>query len=914
MQETNSKGSPRFPNWLVSKCLNELYHEEFFGDLQEIYEARLSNMGKLRAQFMYWFDTLHLLIGFMKLPSLKTQNNNTMMIKSMLTMAWRSSLRHKQFTLLNMLGLTLGISVCLLAGLYYHNENSYDSFFENEERIYRVNQPMIWNDWDEKYAATGPNVAVALREEAKEFEAITRLLQYGTQTINKSVEESKFNLVTQDNFHAAEANFFEVFSYKFLAGDRVTCLQQPMTMVLTEKTANRYFGTTEALGKSLSVKKWDGTWDEYLVTGVLADLPLKSHLKFDMLISLSSNDEQLKRDEWKWIWTGFATYGLVKEGTDIAALTEKIQEIPPRWAAATTERIFNQTYEEFTGGKTWSLYLQPLQEIYSAGSPNNHAFGPTGNPQFVNIFGVIGLLVIVLSSINFMNLSTARSLNRAKEVGVRKVLGSQRSMLIKQFILESVLFVTLSTIPAILLVQVSLPWFNSLSEKQIELIPYLTNPLVILACAGFVLLIGLLAGSYPAFYLSSFRPISILKGGSHAGFKGKGIRNGLVVFQFAISIALIICTFFVQKQLSFASNMDVGYMKDNVLQIHNIHQLDFDTKVLEEKFRSNSAFTHVGKSFGVPPYIHSGDRYKAEGPDSKVVDLGNLRTEPNYIELLGLEFTAGRNFSDEIISDKYSVILNEEAVKVLGWGSSRQDGGESPIGKKVVIASAGEEEMNVIGIVKNFNMTSIKDEIRPLIIIHEQNDWVWDHQRGASYISMRLNPEAITKSKDIQFIIDNVKTTMADVDPSVPFEYSFMDQEFDRTFRAEQRMSIVLNIFTMMALVIACLGLFGLAAFAAEQRIKELGIRKVLGARVTQLVYSFSTEFMRLILLSILIAIPISYYIVSAWLSNFPFRTSIEVWVFTVASAGAMGVALITVGFQSLKAAYQNPVDILKYE
>ncbi|MDN5202455.1 ABC transporter permease [Fulvivirgaceae bacterium BMA10] len=910
MRKSKELKTPFLANWLAGRFIDRVYLEEFFGDLEEIYSDRLQERGKFYASFMYWVDVFHLLFGFSSLNFFKTQNNN-LMIRSMFKIAWRSAIRQKQFTILNVLGLTIGIATCLIIGLYVHHEMTYDTFHDKRDRIYRVNQSSIWHDWDDQFASTGPNVAIALKEDAPEFEQITRMLQLGEKTVRKNDKQEVYK---ETEYYAVEENFFDMFSFAFVQGDPKTALKDPMQMVVTQKTAERYFGFDDPIGKTLEVKHWDGSWRIFTISGVLADLPVKSHLQFDMLVSMKSFHENLDRDDWKWIWTGFSTYGLVKEGTDVQALTEKLQKIPPKWAPPTTERIFNQTYEEFTAGREWKLYLQPLEKIYLSEEPNEHGFGPTGNPQFVKIFSAIGLLVLILSCINFMNLSTARSSNRSKEVGVRKVLGSARQTLVRQFVFESVLFVAVGTIGAFILVYLLLDPFNAIAEKQLELAPYLQDPLFLGITVLFVLGLGLLSGSYPAFYLSSFRPIETLKGKASTGFKGKGIRNTLVICQFTISITLVICTFFVQKQLSYTSSVNLGFSKDNILQIHHIDQLGFDTEAFKNTLAANPAFTHIGKSFGVPPLVWSGDKYKASEPESPVVDLKNLRTEKDYLDLLGVEFIAGRNFDPQHANDKYGVILNEEAVKVLGWGTKENFHTDSPIGKSVIIASGGEQEMEVLGVVKNFNFNSVRETIKPLIIINQHNDWVWDYAIGSSYLSMKLNPKAVRNTSDLQSVIEDVKAEMKRSDPSIPFEYSFMDQEFENSFRAEQRMGTVLNLFTIMAFIIAGLGLFGLAAFSAEQRLKELGIRKVLGAGITQLLVLFSSEFTKLIFIAILLASPIAYFLVDTWLTDFAYRTPIDVWVFVLAAFSAVVIALMTISYQSLKAAYQNPVETLKDE
>ena len=684
--------------------------------------------------------------------------------------------------------------------------------------------------------------------------------------------------------------------------------------MITASTAKRYFGDGDPIGKLIETKDNSGSYTPYTITGVLKDIPTQSHLQFDMLSSLSSVP-LFKEQRFTWIWTIFGTYGLVREGTDITALTKKLQALPPKWAGQTTQGVFNQSFEQFTKGQPWTLYLQPLRDIYLAKSPGFNRFGPSGNPEFVMIFGAVGVLVLVLSSINFMNLSTARSSNRAKEVGVRKVLGSEKNTLVRQFIIESVLFVTVGTVAALILVQLSLNAFNTVAEKQLTLLPHLTNPYFFGTLAGFILIVGLAAGSYPALYLSAFKPAEILKGKLRTGFKGTGIRNGLVVFQFTVSIALIICTFFVQKQLSYTRTIDVGISKDHVLQVYNMHQLGEGVDVLKAKLQTNPVFTVVAKSGFLPPNVWTSDRYRAEGPNQPVVDIHYMRCDENYLPLLQAEFITGRNFDPANAADKYNIIINEEAAKTLGYGSKETWGDSSPLGKFVVQSFGSEEKLQIIGIVKDFNFNSVKQRIGPLLIMHNDNDKHWSYGVGfPSFLSMRLNPGSVQNGDALQDIIDGVKAEVAKIDPSVTFQYSFMDEEFDNTFHDERRMSVILNLFTILAIVIACLGLFGLAAFSADQRKKELGIRKLHGASIHQLIFLFSSEFTKLVALSIVIATPIAYLMTDYWLSNFAYRTPIDIWVFIVAGLTAMSIAIFTVGFQSFSAANTNPVEVLKNE
>lgn len=900
----------RLAGALIQRWIGRVYIEEFLGDLDEMYEDRLAARGKFIAEGMYWVDAIHLIFGFS--ATVKKQSHS-MFIGNMIKIAWRSAARHKQFTIINLLGLTLGIATCLAIGLYVYEQSTYDTLHANRDRIYRINQPMIWGDWNEQSSTTGPGVTEAIRTDIPDFEEVTRILYVGEQMmhVTSNDQATYFN---ESKYYVAEDNFFKVFSFPFLKGDPNTALKEANSIVITASTARRYFADAEPIGKLIEAKSPTGTQTLFTVTGVLADIPTQSHLQFDMLGSLSSVAE-FKDSHSTWIWTIFGTYGMVKEGTDIAALTKKLQALPPKYARRTTQAIFNQTFEQFTKGQPWTLYLQPLRDIYLAKAPTFNRFGPSGNPAFVMIFGAIGILVLVLSSINFMNLSTARSSNRAKEVGVRKVLGSEKNTLVQQFIIESVLFVSVSTVAALILVQLSLNAFNTLAEEQLTLLPHLTNPYFFGTLAAFILIVGLAAGSYPALYLSTFKPAETLKGKLRAGFKGTGIRNGLVVFQFTVSIALIICTLFVQKQLAYTRTIDVGINKDHVLQIYNMHQLREGADVLKARLQTNPVFTAVAKSGFLPPNVWTGDRYRAEGPDQPVVNIHYMRCDENYLPLLQAEFITGRNFDPTNAADKFNIIINEEAARVLGYGSRETWRDNSPLGKFVVQAFGSEEKLQIIGVVKDFNYNSVRQTIGPLLIMHNDNDKHWSYTAGfPSYLSMRLNAASTQNGHELQRIIDGVKAEVARIDPAITFQYSFMDEEFDNTFREEKKMSVILNLFTILAIVIACLGLFGLAAFSADQRKKELGIRKLHGASVHQLVFLFSSEFTRLVALSIVMAAPIAYLMTVYWLSNFAYRIPIDIWVFIAAGLTAMSIAVLTVGFQSFSAANANPVEVLKNE
>jgi len=835
------------------------------------------------------------------------------MLINMLTIAWRNAIRHKQFTLLNILGLSIGITASLVIGLYVMNEMSYDNFHEKGNRIYRIHQPMVWGDWDEEFASTGPNLAVALRSDVPEFEEVTRLQAPGRHFVSYETDDDNPVSFRENSIFIAEGNFFKIFSFPLLKGNPDEALLNPLSVVITEEMALKYFGDEEPIGKTLQIEEERGESRSFKVTGVAANLPSNTHIQFDMLTSMSSYPN-IKRREFQWMWTTFGTYGLVQTDTDMSALEAKIQAIPPKWAGV---RALGKTFDDFVDGKEWTLSLQPMEDAYIHAPTSGIRFGPSGNFTYVQIFGIIGLMVLILSSINFMNLSTARSANRAKEVGIRKTLGSPKMALVKQFILESVLFVLVSTIIALVVTEISLSSFNTLANTNLSLTDKLTDPTFIALLGGFLLLLGIAAGSYPSFYLSSFNPIQVLKGKISTGFKGKSVRNGLVVFQFTITIALIISAMFVQKQLDYASRANLGFDNENIVQIHNMHLLnDANKETFQTLLKSNPAFEAVGLSDAVPPNVWGTDSYKtSDNMESDGINISRLRATEEYLDILNLEFSIGRTFDKNRATDKYKVILNEESVKDFGWGTPENYDKDSPIGKQLTWAWANGDEVilfEVIGVVKNFNFNSVKYEINPFMIIHEENDRMWES--GRDYISIRLNNDFVEKASDLSVLLDDIEKKLTEVNPGIPFEYSLMDQDFEGFFRTEQQMGQVLNVFTAMALCIACLGLFGLAAFSAEQRKKELGVRKILGASVIKLMYVFTAEFTVLVIISLLIASPLAYWFVDSWLADFPYKTPISPAVFIAAAVGSIMVAWTTIGFQSLRAANRNPVEVLRDE
>lgn len=830
------------------------------------------------------------------------------MLKNMFLIALRNAVRHKQFTFLNTVGLSIGLTACLLIALYVQDEYKYDKHFQDADRIYRVNMPQIWGDWEEEFSSTGPNVAIALAEDLPEFEQVTRIHEPDADYLSYDRPDGTKLQFDEQDFFVADTNFFEVFSFEFLKGDPKTAFERPGQLVITEETAMRYFGDEEPIGKTIHIDRGESSGD-LIVSGVIRNIPSHSHIQFDLIATMYTIP-YIEARQWTWIWTTFGTYAKVKPGVDIAALQSKMQDIPAKWGEVTAQRVFQQSWEEYIGEKDWFLHLQPLAEAYVKTPPSGNRFGPSGNLQYIQIFSSVGFLVLILSCVNFMNLSTARSSNRAKEVGIRKVLGSERTQLIRQFIFESILYVFVSTIFAIVLAEFFMGSFNAISGKELSLYQELQNPMNVLGLIGFILVMGTLSGSYPAFYLSSFKPITILKGKSMQGFRAKRVRNGLVFFQFTMSIALILCTIFVQKQLNYTANYDLGFDKSNILQIENVEILGDNAKALRNSLAEINVVEQVAVSNLTPPFIFSEDKYLADEPSAEIVTLKSNNIDEDYAELMGFEFIWGRNFDKTRPKDKYAAVINSSAMEALGWTMEDFESGEKV--RNITFPWDKELKFEIIGIVKDFNYNSLKYTIDPLMMLHEQNDRVWSN--GSKVISLRLQANAIQNKADLDNLISQVESEFDALSNGGLFEYSFLDRDFEATFRNEQKMGEVLNIFTIMAITIACLGLFGLASFTAEERKKELGVRKVLGASVSRLVYNFSSEFSVLIVVSIFVSAPLAYFFISDWLSDFAYQTPISWWVFVIAGATALLISWLTIGYQSFRSALQNPTEVLRDE
>lgn len=805
------------------------------------------------------------------------------MISSYLKIALRSLWNKKAFASINIFGLAIGLATCVLILLFVQHELSYDRFNVNADRIFRVTIHGRIGGNDINIAGASAPAGPALVRDYPGVEAYTRLNTNGTFLVKNG--EKRF---LEERVIFTDSNFFNFFSIPLLKGDAKQVLREPRTVVLTKSTALKYFGNQDPIGKSLDM----GNIGLFRVTGVCEDVPSNAHFHYDFFGSMKS----ITLGE-KWLSSGAHTYVLLRRGYPVEKLSAQMPQMVRKYIGPEIQEFLGMSYDEYLRkGDRFGLGLQPLTDIHLTSNLENELEG-NSNIKYIYIFTAIAAFILLIACINFMNLSTAGSAGRAKEVGVRKVMGSVRQQLMEQFLIESVLVTLFALLVAFGLVVLLLPGFNDLAGKQFDLQSILNVKMVAYAFAG-CLIVGLLAGSYPAFFLSAFRPVAVLKGSIQAGVKSGWLRNTLVTVQFVVSIAMIIGTVVVYQQLRFIQNKNVGFDKEQVLILHDTYLLGDKAKTFKEQLGSLSAVSSVTMAGYVPAGNSntSNDGFLPENAENNITPyrFATYQVDENYLKTLGIGLTTGRNFSKSFGGDSASVLINEAAVKQFGW--------KDPIGKRIRTIGNGTPESKrfytVVGVTKDFHFRSMHERIAPLVMFYGEDRY---------QMAIRI------KTNDIPALLKTLgKTWKATTDN--PFAYSFLDERFNRMYESEQRVGKLFGIFAGLAVVIACLGLFGLAAFTTIQRTKEIGVRKVLGASVLSIVSLLSKDFVKLVGIAIVIASPLAWYGMNQWLSDFAYKVSIEWWVFLLAGVLAVGVALLTVSFQSIKAALVNPVKSLKAE
>lgn len=797
------------------------------------------------------------------------------MLKNYFKIALRNLWKNKTASFINIFGLTIGLCSCLLIGLYIRHELSYDDFQKKGDRIARVIMEYKFDGGTEfkKGNFTSARVAPIFKQTFPEIEAAVRM----TKSIRVVHYQDK--LIDEKSFMYADPSFFNIFSFKLLKGDPASVLKAPNQVVLTESTAKRYFADENPIGKVLKV----GTDTSlYQVTGIIQDCPSNSQIKYDFLASWSSLG---LADEEKTYWdANFTTYFLLRDEASIAKLQAKITPFMQKEMAGQ--------------GATVNFDLEPLKSIHLH-SPYD-GFEPNNSIIYIYILEGVGLLMLMIACFTYVNLNTARSMERAREVGVRKVIGAEKKQLFWQFIGESVLLCTIATILSVLVAVLFLPVFNQLTEKQLTI-----NAFFSLSFIGgalmLIILVSLLAGAYPALILSNFQPVKVLKGSFKNTGSGQWVRKSLTVFQFAISVVLIISTFIMQKQLNYIQNKRLGYDRDRVLVLPMDNKMLSNIDVIKQEFKSNSSILSVARCVSTPVNIVGGYSMRSSVmPESQQLSVTANPIDNDFVKTTGLQIVAGADLTQQDMKDVdfkddklniFHFILNESAARELGWTP------EQAIGKKMFLGDGRPGYVKAV--VKDFNFESLHNAIRPLVLFP---------QTYARTLLLKLN------GNNIQQTISFLESKWKELVPYRPFEYRFMDEDFNKLYSSEMRLGKVLTIFASIAIALACLGLLGLSSYTAKQRIKEIGIRKILGASVGNIAALLSVDFVKLVFIAIIISTPIAWWVMNKWLQSFAYKTEMSWWIFLVAGGSAIFIAIATISFQSIKTALANPVKSLRSE
>lgn len=793
--------------------------------------------------------------------------------------ALRNIRKQTFYSFINIFGLTIGLSACLLIGMYVTDELSYDKFHENAENIYRIGLQGKIQGQDLHVSNSNGVMIEAMHREIPGVLGGIRVQQVGD--IVFKYEEKGF---AEEQVFFADSNYFEFFSFNLENGEASTVLDEPNTVVLTSEMAEKYFDEDDPIGKILIIGN-DET--AYKVTGIASKAPSNSLIKFDAILSMKSIEEGVEQNGWT---SNFLhNFYLKDENTRVEDIDVKLGELTYKYVGPELERFMGVNFDEFLeAGGEYGYYSYPLLDTHLK-SGFTDDLGPNGDITYVYIFGAVGAFILLIACINFMNLSTARSAGRAKEVGMRKTLGSYRQQLIGQFLSESVLYSFVSALLAIGVAYLTLPQFNFISGKEIVFSDYVGLEFFI----GIIvvsLMVGVIAGSYPAFYLTSFKPVEVLRGKVKAGMKSQGVRSFLVVFQFWISIMLIVCTAVVYQQLIYMQNKNLGFDKHNIMVVRNTNRLDNNRIPFKNAIETNSNIKISSYTNNVFPGVGNTTVFRDAQAETDHL-MGSYFADYDHQETMNFELVEGRFFSKDFPSDSTAVLINESAKLELGW--------ESIEGMKLMNYFGNEPSTDrVIGVIKDFNFESLKEDIRPLVLsLTDRSNNLMIRYEGSS-------KEAVEATGILWDEYASGET----------FEYEFLDENYDALFRAEERLGSIFSIFTALAIFIACLGLFALASFMAEQRTKEIGIRKAMGATIPNLASLLSKEFTKLVIIAFVLSIFPSYYFMNKWLDGFAYKQDIGVWLFIGAGVLSLLIALVTVSYQALKAALSNPVDSLKYE
>ena len=804
------------------------------------------------------------------------------MLENYLKVTLRSIRKNKSYSALNIAGLAFGLTACFLVGLYIFDELSFDKFHKDSHNIYCIGLHGKLGGQERITASSCPPLAQAMVSSIPGVEEALRINKWSNVVMKceaKAFTETKVLLV--------DSNFFEFFSFQLLEGDVNTVLKEPHTMVLSRESAVRYFGNQPAIGKIITVGNDN---EPFRITGVAEEAPANSHIQFDMLLSASS-DPYMKVGAWTD--NGLYSYYRKNPNTSGKDIETKLRDLTIEHVGPILEQAFRMDFKGFEKqGNIYTYFSYPLSSNHLYQVDLANSLTPNSDIKYVYIMGVVGLFILLIACINFMNLSTARSASRAKEVGLRKTLGSVRSTLVIQFLSESFVYCFAGTLIAILAVYLVLPSFNMLSGKELTFNSILT-PAFLTGIITIFVVVSILAGSYPAFYLTSFKPVDVLKGKVRGGMKSKGIRSSLVVIQFAISITLIISTLVVYNQLNYLQEKNIGLDKQNVMVLRNTSRLGNNRDAFLESLNNHAGITKASYTNIIFPDINNNTVFRTAGTTQDHL-MGTYFVDYNHLDVLEIKLKDGRFFSKDFPSDSSACVINEAAVKELGW--------TDPFSEKLshFDRENGEAltDLNVVGVLEDFNFESFKTKVRPIVI----------------RLKAKSNNMLIRYEGNAKEAVATVETLWKKNAVNEPFEYSFLDQKFNDLFKEEQRLAQLFTVMTGIAIFVACLGILGLASFTAEQRTKEIGIRKIMGASVSSVSALLSREFMILVGISFVIASGSAWYIMNTWLSTFAYRITLGPVVFMLGGLIAAAIAWLTVNFHFIKAARSNPSDSLRYE
>jgi putative ABC transport system permease protein len=824
------------------------------------------------------------------------------MLRNYFITAWRNILRNKAGSFINVFGLTMGITCALLIAIFIQNELSYDRFHKDANRIYQVILNGNMNDEEFWAGNTPPPVGAALFNNIPEIESYTRFYKPNDVVVRFQENGTMQKFFTERNVLAVDSNFLQVFDFKKVEGDAATALMKPGSVAITETMAKKYFGKENGIGKTLLIGQGKQPFE---VTAIAKDPPAQSSIQFDFLTPMADHPV-VKNFNWSWVWLQTVCYVKLKPGvshnpSSLRQLESKFPGVIRIQAADGFNRL-GKPFDEFvkSGGK-WNFHLLPLTHVHlRSGGVGMRWLHHISDIKYTYIFGSIALFVILLACVNFMNLSTARAASRAKEVGIRKVAGSTKAQLVRQFLSEALLYSLICSFLAMGLTALLLPGFSSIMEEPVQWQTAFT-PKILGVLMGLTIMVGLLAGIYPAFYLTSFKPVAVLKGNNLFTSQRKTplVRNGLVVFQFTISTIMIIGTLVVLKQLKFLRNTDLGFNKENVMVIAGTNRLATSEESFRQAITQVPGVLSAGKTTSIPSGNVFEDAYLPEPENvhtTKEINLSSFMVDEAFIPTLNLKVLQGRNFS-AAFNDSAFVILNEEAVKQIGW--------KSPVGKWIDYPGGNMTRFKVAGVVKNFHTESLRTGVAPFALFHSSSK---TYDLGVSFIVAKI------KADDLNKTISQLESRWKTFVTGEPFEYNFLDAAFDAQYRSEQRLGSIFSLFATICIFIACLGLFGLCAYVAERRTKEIGIRKVLGASVESVVVLITRDFLKLTFVAVMVAFPMAWWAMNKWLEGFAYRIPIHWTIFFMAGISTLLIAVITISVQAVRAAIANPLKNLRTE